>query len=114
MRLGEAEHALDLLNEAEPTFTDRAQYERRRVQAYALMGRVADALPLARGHLARQPEDVDILYLTMHMIYETFASGERSDASELDRFRDYAARYIVAEGPQIQVVQGWRKALGIR
>jgi tetratricopeptide (TPR) repeat protein len=114
LRLGEAEHALDLLNEAEPTFTDRAQYERRRVQAYALLGRVADALPLAHAHLAKQPGDIDILYLTMHMIYEAFASGERSDTSELDRFRDYAARYIAANGPQIQVVQGWRKALGIR
>jgi VWFA-related protein len=115
LRLGEGEHALDLLKEAEPTFTDRLAYDRRLVQTYALMGRYGDALPLAHACLGKRPDDIDLLFLTMHMIFEAHSLDDLQDAAaELERFRDYSDRYAAAKGPQTVVVQGWRKALGIR
>ena len=115
LRLGEAQHALDLLKEAEPTFADRTQFNRRLAQAYVLMGRYGDALPLAHEYLAKQPHDLDMLFLTMHVIYEAHAAGSLPDeAVEPRRFRDYADRYTAAKRPHVVIVQGWRKALGIR
>jgi tetratricopeptide (TPR) repeat protein len=115
LRLGEGEQALAFLQEAEPTFADRDQYNRRLVQAYVLLGRYDEALPLAHAYLEKYPMDADVLLLTMHMIYEAHASGALSDpTAEVARFRDYAAKYDAASGPQTLLVQGWRKALGIR
>jgi VWFA-related protein len=114
LRLGEAERALEMLKEAEATFSDRDQYARRLAQALALAGRYDEALPAAHAYLAKFPDDADMLFLTMHMIYEAHAAGELADrAAEMARFRDYAARYEAARAPQAAVVRGWRKALGI-
>jgi hypothetical protein len=115
LRLGEADEALAFLEEAETTFTDRGQYTRRLAQAYALAGRYDEARPLAHDYLAAHPDDADMLYLAMHLIYEGHASEALADApAELDRFRRYAQRYEALKGPHALVVQGWRKALGIR
>lgn len=115
LRLREGEHALDVLQEAEPTFADRSQYERRLAQAYALLGRIDESVPLAHRYLEAHPDDVDMLFLAMQMLYETHAAGTlKNPARELDRFRAYASAYEAAKGPHLLVVQGWRKALGIR
>ena len=115
LRLGEAGDALEFLKEAEPTFADRSEYTRRLAQAYALAARYGEARPLAHEYLAAHPGDLDMLFLAMHLIYEGHAGGGLADeAAELARFKEYAARYEAGEGPQALVVQGWRKALGIR
>jgi hypothetical protein len=114
LRVGDGERALEVLEEADGTFTDRDQYNRRLVQAYALLSRYDEALPLAHDYLARHAADADILFLTMHMIYESHAAGDTAGSTDLERFRDYSGRYAAAGGTQILVVQGWRKALGIR
>ena len=115
LRLGEAEDALATLAEAEPTFTDRTQYIRRLVQACALAGRYDQALPLAHEYLADRPDDRDLLFVAMQLIFEGHASGTLADeAAEIGRFRQYAERYEALNGPQALVVRGWRKALGIR
>jgi hypothetical protein len=115
LRLGESEAALEFLKEAEPTFADRDEYNRRLVQALALAGRHGDALPVAHSYLSRHPGDANMLFLVMHMIYEAHASGELPDGNaELARFSEYAAKYETLGGPQTAIVQGWRKALGVR
>jgi hypothetical protein len=115
LRLGEAEAALEFLEEAKPTFSDRDEYNRRLVQAYALAGRSGDALPVAHDYLSRHPDDTNMLFLVLHMIYEAHASGVAPEnPAELARFREYAARYEASGGPQAGIVQGWRKALGVR
>ena len=115
LRLGESEEALEFLKEAEPTFADRDEYSRRLVQAYALAARYGDALPVAHSYLSRHPDDANMLFLVMHMIYEGHASGELPDSTaELAHFSEYAAKYEALGGPQSAIVQGWRKALGVR
>jgi VWFA-related protein len=123
LRIGDAEQALEFLKEAEPTFTDRSQYTRRLAQAYALAGRYSEAGPLADEYLAGHPDDADMLFLAMHLMYERHATGETPDAAQLARFRDYATRYEASARSRpssdttrssLLVVQGWRKALGAR
>ncbi|MGH9347347.1 MAG: hypothetical protein ACRD26_08780 [Vicinamibacterales bacterium] len=114
LRLRDGEQALEVLKEAEPAFADRDQYTRRLVQAHALAARYDEARALAHEYLARHPGDADILFLSMHMIYEAHAAGSLASAAELERFRDYSAKYDAAQGPQGAIVRGWRKALGIR
>jgi tetratricopeptide (TPR) repeat protein len=114
LRIGDAEGALEFLKEAEPTFTDRTEYTRRLAQAYALSGRFAEAGPLADEYLAAHPDDADMLFLALHLVYERHATGEELDGAERTRFTEYAARYESLKGAQILVVNGWRKALGVR
>jgi VWFA-related protein len=114
LRIGDAEQALEFLEEAEPTFTDRLQYTRRLAQAYALAGRYADASPLADEYLAAHPNDTDMLFLALHLLYERHAIGETLDDAARARFEDYARRYEAAKAPQVLVVRGWKKALGSR
>lgn len=115
LRLDEAADALAMLAEAEPTFSDRAQYVRRLVQACALAGRYDEALPLAHEYLADHPDDRDLLFVATHLIFEGHAAGTLAGgAAEVGLFQRYAERYEALKGPQALVVQGWRKALGIR
>jgi tetratricopeptide (TPR) repeat protein len=107
LRLGESEQALEFLKEAEPTFADRDEYNRRLVQARALAARYADALPVAHSYLSRHPGDASMLFLVMHMIYEGHASGDLPDgAAELARFSDYAAKYDALGGPEAAIFKG--------
>jgi tetratricopeptide (TPR) repeat protein len=114
LRIGDAQQALEFLKEAEPTFKDRRQYIRRLSQAYALAGRYAEAAPLADEYLAAHPDDTDMLFLALHLLYERHASGDTLATADLARFSDYAARYEASKGAQIVVVRGWKKALGAR
>ena len=114
LRIGDAQQALEFLKEAEPTFKDRTQYTRRLAQAYALAGRYAEAAPLADEYLASHPDDTDMLFLALHLLYERHASGETLGPADIARFSDYAARYEARKGAQIVVVRGWKKALGAR
>ena len=112
LRIGDAEQALEFLEEAEPTFKDRTQYIRRLSQAYALAGRYAEAAPLADEYLAAHPDDTDMLFLALHLMYERHAAGDRLAPADIARFSDYATRYEARKGAQILIVRGWKKALG--
>jgi hypothetical protein len=114
LRIGDATQALEFLAEAEPTFTDRTQYTKRLAQAYALAGRYSEAAPLADEYLRSHPDDVDMLFLALHLLYERHASGETLAAADQARFADYASRYEAHHGTQILIVRGWKKALGAR
>ena len=114
LRIGDAEQALEFLAEAEPTFTDRAQYVRRLAQAYALAGRFEDARPLADEYLSSHPDDTDMLFLALHLLYERHASGAMLGAADMARFVEYAARYEARNGAQVLIVRGWKKALGAK
>jgi tetratricopeptide (TPR) repeat protein len=127
LRIGDAAQALEFLEEAEPTFADRTHYTRRLAQAYALAGRHAEAAPVADDYLAAHPDDGDMLFLALHLLYERHASGGELGQADLARFKDYAARYEVlvrrtassdpradARASSLLIVQGWSKALGVR
>jgi tetratricopeptide (TPR) repeat protein len=114
LRIGDSEQALEFLKEAEPTFTDRMEYVRRLAQAYALAGRYDDARPLADEYLAAHPDDTDMLFLALHLLYERHASGDTLSAEDIARFTAYAGRYESRNGVQILIVRGWKKAVGAR
>jgi tetratricopeptide (TPR) repeat protein len=114
LRIGDSEQALEFLKEAEPTFTDRMEYVRRLAQAYALAGRYEDARPLADEYLAAHPDDTDMLFLALHLLYERHASGDTLSAEDIARFTAYAGRYESRNGVQILIVRGWKKAVGAR
>ena len=84
---------------------DRLDLERRVVDREVLAGALAE--------LVEDPADTDRLYLALRALYEARSSGRTLTSADADRalFVRYADAYAAAKGPQLALVEQWRKVI---
>ncbi len=109
LRLGDGLQALVFLDEAPGAWTDLDARDERQATAEAMTGAYAPALERLHGLIERRPDDLDLLYLALQVMYRVRQeSGALNDADSA-RFTDYATRYAEAKGPQAALVATWQK-----
>jgi len=64
-------------------------------------------------YLAAHPADTDRLYLALRALYEARSSCRTLTSADADRalFVRYADAYAAAKGPQLALVEQWRKVI---
>lgn len=113
IRLREPVSALNVLREANTLWPENEQVLLRLGTAYAAAGNPADALKILEPYLERNPNDHERLYVALQAIYQARAAGKsiKSPAEDKALFDRYATAYKAANGPQVELVEVWRKAV---
>ena len=113
LRLREADHALEILNQAATEWPDNEEVQVRIGAALALSGKRADALLRLEPYLEKHPEDVERHFFTLRLLYEARTDGRPIRSTNEDRalFAKWAAAYAAAKGPQQALVAQWQKAI---
>lgn len=108
LRIGDGQAALDHIAEAPDAWpSDRAR--RRRVAiAQAMIGQFEPALETLHALLAEQPNDVDLLYVALQVLYRHHLARPLDD-DRRTRFYEYADRYTAAGGPDAALIDTWRR-----
>ncbi|MGE0592450.1 MAG: VWA domain-containing protein [Vicinamibacterales bacterium] len=115
LRLGDPDLALEMLDEARGVLGpagDTAGLVRRRALAYALGGRLAEALPEAARAFALAPDAPDVLHLLLQITALRAAEASLSEA-DIARFREALMRYRQQGGERLAEVEGWARELGL-
>ncbi len=108
LRTGDAQGALDLIAEAPEAWRTDDERRRRVAMAQAMLGQFAPALEAVSALLERQPNDTDLLFVALQVLYRRHTDTPLGEA-EKKRFADYAARYANTGGPQTALVAAWLK-----
>lgn len=116
LRQRSIDQALDILNEATARWPDDPEVQMRLGAALAMSGKSSEALRVLDAYLATHPKDNERLFLALRVIYEAHAGGRSIGPPEEDRarFDRYAAAYTAAAGPQLAMVEQWKKFMGRR
>jgi VWFA-related protein len=108
LRVGDAQGALEMIAEAPDAWPSDEARLRRVVTAQAMLGQFTPALETLPALLQKQPDDVDLLFIAVQVLYKQH--GERAlSPGERQRFDEYTARYIAAGGAEKALVETWRK-----
>ena len=108
LRVGDAQAALDLIAEAPEAWPSDDARQRRVVTAQAMLGQFAPALDTLNAMLTRQPDDRDLLFVAIQVLYRQHLTRPLP-AAERARFDDYAARYLAGGGGEAALVETWRR-----
>lgn len=113
LRARDAKGAVEILKEAVGLWPDNDQLQGRLGVAYAIAGKVGDAIRTLDPYLARHPDDHEKLFVVLRGIYEARNKGTAVESPEKDReiFARYAAAYAAAGGPSQALVERWQKFL---
>jgi predicted Zn-dependent protease len=111
LRLQDAQRAVEILKEASVLWPQDDQVQLRLGTAYSMAGSGTDALAVLEPYLARHPEDHERQFVLLRTLYEARAAGRhvRSAAEDRELFARYAAAYTTAAGPQLPLVEQWKK-----
>jgi tetratricopeptide (TPR) repeat protein len=108
LRLGEGEEALDLLDEAPEAWTDQDGLARRRATVQAMLGEYEPALDALTALLERTPDDPDLLFTALQVLYRVRIERGALDDDSQAQFERWADAYARANGPQTALVNSWR------
>lgn len=111
LRLGDGPKALEFLEEAPDAWPDADARLRREAVVQAMLGRYPEATAGLTPLLSRHPGDLDLLFVAIQVLYRTHLDSPLSP-EERTTFMDYAGRYEQAAGPQIALVDAWRRYVG--
>jgi tetratricopeptide (TPR) repeat protein len=106
LRLGDAQAALDLIDEAPDAWPTADARQRRVAIAQAMLGRYQPALTTVSALLDAQPDDTDLLFVALQVLYRQHTSTPLTGADK-QRFATYAERYTRNRGPQAALVASW-------
>jgi hypothetical protein len=106
LRTGDAQTALDLIAEAPEVWRDDQERRRRVALAQAMLGQYEPALETVNALLDRRPDDADLLFVALQVMYRRFTEHTLTSA-ERTRFFQYAATYRRIGGAQAALVQSW-------
>lgn len=111
LRQREIDRALEILNEASTRWPDDPQVQVRLAAALAMGSKPVEALRVLDPYLATHPDDGDRLFLALRVIYEAHTGGHPIGTPEEDRsrFARYAAAYAAVGGPQLPLVEQWKR-----
>ncbi|HKC13291.1 MAG TPA: VWA domain-containing protein, partial [Vicinamibacteria bacterium] len=109
LRTDDPDAAIELLREAEAA-GDRG-LDRSLGLAYAMAGRRGEALASLNRHLDAKGDDLGALFVTLRLMFDAQAAGEKANslANDRERFARYARSYEAAKGPQHELVTRWLK-----
>ncbi len=113
LRARDTNGAIDILKEALGLWADNEALQARLGMAYAMGGKMADAIKTLDPYLARHPDDHEKLFVLLRGIYESRNAGASIESPEKDRaiFARYAQAYAAAGGPNQALVDRWKKFL---
>ena len=113
LRLRDMDQAIDVLTEARTLWPNDDQVTLRLGTALVLANKPAEAMKVLDPYLAAHPADTDRLYLALRALYEARSSGRTLTSADADRalFVRYADAYAAAKGPQLALVEQWRKVI---
>src|SRR4029077_6218603 len=113
LRLRDMDQAIDVLTEARTLWPADDQVSLRLGTALVMAHKPADAMKVLEPYLAAHPTDADRLFLALRALYEARSSGSALTSAEADRalFVRYADAYAAAKGPQLALVEQWRKVI---
>lgn len=108
LRIGDAQGALDMIAESPEAWAAADARLRRVATAQAMLGQFDPALEALNGLLQRSPNDADLLFVAIQVLYRQHLSRPlEPDGKRL--FDAYAQRYEEVRGPELALVQTWRK-----
>jgi predicted Zn-dependent protease len=116
LRQRQIDPAIEILNEATARWPDDPQVQMRLGSALAMAGKGPEALAVLDTYLTRHPGDADRLFLALRIIYEAHAAGRTVGTPQQDRerFDRYAAAYTAAAGPQLALLEQWKRFMARR
>jgi tetratricopeptide (TPR) repeat protein len=107
LRLGDAQAAIDFIEESPAESWPSAQARGRRLAiAQAMLGRFAPALETVTRLLETEPNDGDLLFVALQVLYRRHSETPLTGADK-ERFQDYAARYTSGGGAHAAIVSSW-------
>jgi hypothetical protein len=109
LRLGDGLQALTFIDEAPDAWKDEDTRDERLATAEAMTGAYVPALEKLSGLLDRRPDDMDLTYLALQVMYRLRQETGSLPEADRERFLTYAARYSAAKGPQAALVDSWLK-----
>jgi VWFA-related protein len=109
LRLGDGLQALTFLDEAPDAWKDDDARDERQATAEAMTGAYVPALETLHELLERRPEDMDLTYLALQVMYRLRQETGSLSEPDRERFVTYASRYTAAKGPQATLVGTWLK-----
>jgi VWFA-related protein len=108
LRVGDAQGALDMIAEAPQSWASDDARLRRVATAQAMLGQFGPALEALTGLLKRAPDDADLLFVAIQVLYRQHLARPLP-AAEKTLFDEYSKRYLEAKGADAALVQAWRK-----
>ena len=113
LRLRDMDQAIDVLTEARTLWPNDDQVTLRLGTALVMANKPAEAMKVLDPYLTGHPADTDRLYLALRALYEARSSGRTLTSADADRalFVRYADAYAAAKGPQLALVEQWRKVI---
>jgi VWFA-related protein len=108
LRIGDAQGALDMIADAPEAWPSADVRLRRVATAQAMLGQFDPALEALTGLLQRHPNDADLLFVAIQVMYRQHLSRPLDDAAKR-RFDAYAQRYEDVNGTESAIVRTWRK-----
>jgi tetratricopeptide (TPR) repeat protein len=109
LRLGDGLQALTFIDEAPDAWKDEDTRDERQATAEAMTGAYVPALEKLNGLIDRRPDDMDLTYLALQVMYRVRQETGSLSQADRDRFVAYAGRYTAAKGPQAALVGTWLK-----
>jgi predicted Zn-dependent protease len=111
LRLRDVDQAVDILTEARALWPADDEVGLRLGTALVMANKPAEALKVLEPYLAAHPADHERLLLVLRALYEARSAGKALTTREGDTaaFARYADAYAAARGPQLALVDQWRK-----
>jgi hypothetical protein len=109
LRLGDGLQALTFIDEAPDAWKDEDTRDERQATAEAMTGAYVPALEKLHQLIGRRPDDMDLTYLALQVMYRVRQETGTLSQDDRDRFVAYASRYTEAKGPQTALVGTWLK-----
>ena len=98
LRLGDGLQALTFIDEAPDAWKDDDTRDERQATAEAMTGAYVPALEKLHGLIERRPDDMDLTYLALQVMYRVRQETGSLTEDDRDRFVTYANRYTAAKG----------------
>jgi VWFA-related protein len=116
LRLNDGARALEILREARQLWPDNDDIIAREGAALAMIGQGREAAAILDPYFERHPTDHERLFLILRLVYEMIAAGRPIESAPADRarFAKYAGLYAAANGPQLGLVEEWKKFIDAR
>jgi predicted TPR repeat methyltransferase len=108
LRVGDAQGALEMIAEAPQAWPSDDARLRRVATGQAMLGQFAPALETLTALLQRHPNDADLLFVAIQVLYRQHLSRPLEPADRR-AFDAYAQRYEDVKGPENALVQTWRR-----
>lgn len=110
LRVGDGRQAADVLAEAPAAWADGRERLRREATAEAMLGDFTSALPKLAELLGETPDpDPSLLFISIQVLYRLHVDGLGLDETNRARFAQYVAQYERAKGPDVALVEEWKR-----